>query len=123
MKTTIERIEELTIEAFADLHGLEMIVKEDMRTKRFTAHFRRNGRDEGNMEWPGLSHLEYSESPEGAINAYARGISGHTLYFFTGVNKSTKRVEHDKIKVPRLLAPEPPKARGFWASLLRLGVR
>lgn len=99
MKTTIHRIPESTIEAFAEKHGLEMEVRERGAdrlswTKRFSAKFK-------GVEVIG-NHVLSSEfgggdTPEEAIQAYAQSIS-EKLITPDGVSSNRR-----EIKCPRFI--------------------
>lgn len=75
MKVTIERVNRLTLEEFANKHGLEMVVTE--RTNgSFYASFRRFLVKEGCMR---RGVYGDGKTPEEAIKNYAPQISQHVI--------------------------------------------
>lgn len=105
MKIERHEIEETTIEAFADLHGLVMEVHERKKPvgdlSRYYAHFKSAEAREGTCCLIGL--FGNGRTPEEAIAEYASVISLRTLI----IDAMTKK--RREIEVPRLSAnPNPP---------------
>lgn len=100
MKITINRVPEATLEEFADQYGLELTVQErpgpyvKNKFDRFYACFRGVERKEGGML---ESVCGNGETPEKAIEAYARMISEQLLVIDAML---TTRVE---VVAPRLI--------------------
>lgn len=101
MKITVHELPRMTVEEFADLHDLEMEVRERFSEDgpyRFYAHFSETEESRG-----GLLVGVYGDggSPEEAIANYAKAISGKLLVVQPFSPEGRK-----KISVPILIQSE-----------------
>lgn len=110
MKTTINRVKEMTIEEFADAHGLEMEVHERAKPSNDDMRFYARLRDSEIREPNVLVGVSGNGStPEFAIVDYAKQISLKELVI------GGRTPGEYSIFVPRLVAPlsRPAQQCGF----------